>query len=176
MDTAGILAGTVLDSATVGTHSHTVSAWSNGYVTQTYVYPIVIKAAAVVPPVVVPPVVVPPVVVPPVVVPAAASYKTVKATVSFKARSSKLSTAEKRKLRSIAKKYNTKITGGTIVGYVQRDSTRANDNKLSAARARVIAKYLASQGVKVSLVTQGKGVLSSSVSARKSMITLNYSE
>jgi hypothetical protein len=47
MDSAGVVTGTGLSSATLGTHSYTVSALSVGYVTQTYLYPLVIKAAVV---------------------------------------------------------------------------------------------------------------------------------
>jgi uncharacterized repeat protein (TIGR02543 family) len=232
MDTAGILTGTVLDSATVGTHSHTVSAWSNGYVTQTYVYPIVIKAAAVVP----------------------RSYsisyhsnsstsgsapalttgsglvqlrsnsgllartgykfigwntkangtgktyasgstftlssnvalyakwsvvakkKSVSATTYFASGSSVLSVDAKKKLLKSFGKILPKVTSGTIVGYVQRDGNHGNDQKLSTARAKSVAKYLTSKGIKVQLKIIGKGVLNSSKESRRVTVTLNYSE
>jgi outer membrane protein OmpA-like peptidoglycan-associated protein len=183
MDSAGVVTGTVLSSATIGTHSYTVSALSVGYVTQTYLYPLVIKAAAVVPTIVVPTIVVPTVVVPtvvlptvvvPTVVPDSATYKSIKVTINFKSGSSKLSATEKKKLLRLVAKYGPKVTGGIIVGYVQSDGKRKNDARLSTARAHAIARYLAGRGVKVPLLTQGKGVLNASAKSRMAMLTLRY--
>jgi len=232
MSTAGVVTGTVSNTATLGTHSFTVSALSVGYATQTYVYPLVIKAAAVVP----------------------RSYsisyhsnsstsgsapaittgsgsvhlrsnsgllarngykfigwntkangtgktyasgstftlssdvtlyakwsvvakkKTVSATTYFASGSSVLSVDAKKKLLKSFGKILPKVTSGTIVGYVQRDGNHGNDQKLSTARAKSVAKYLTSKGIKVQLKIIGKGVLNSSKESRRVTVTLNYSE
>jgi len=150
MDSVGVITGTVLTSATVGTHSFTVSALSLGYSTQTYVYPLVIKDAG------------------------ASKYVTMKLSVNFSSGSSKLSNAQKSKILRFVKKYAPKIVDGIVIGYVQRTKKTSNDKTLSAARAQVIAKFLAANGVKVPLLTQGSGVLDGSDAARVSTISLRY--
>jgi len=49
MSEAGMVTGTVLSTATLGTQSFTVTATSDGYIPQTYVYSLVIKAAVAIP-------------------------------------------------------------------------------------------------------------------------------
>jgi outer membrane protein OmpA-like peptidoglycan-associated protein len=150
MDSVGVITGTVLTSATVGTHSFTVSALSLGYFTQTYAYPLVIKDAA------------------------ASKYVTIKLSVNFSAGSSKLSIVQKAKILLFVNKVKPKIVDGIVIGYVQRTKKTSNDKTLSAARAQVIAKFLAANGVKVPLLTQGSGVLNGSNAARMSTISLRY--
>jgi len=150
MDSVGVITGTVLTSATVGTHSFTVSALSLGYSTQTYVYPLVIKDAA------------------------ASKYVTIKLSVNFSSGSSKLSIVQKAKILLFIIKVKPKIVDGIVIGYVQRTKKTSNDKTLSAARAQVIAKFLAANGVKVPLLTQGSGVLDGSNAARVSTISLRY--
>jgi outer membrane protein OmpA-like peptidoglycan-associated protein len=199
MNTNGVVTGTISNSATAGTYSFTVSAMSSGYVTQTYVYPLVIRAA-VTPPVVETPAVVPPAVKSPEVVngvippqaspitlrppvaltppaaltPTLASYKTIVAAVNFDARSSVLSAKEKNKLLLLLGKSAQKVTEGIIIGYVQRDGNIANYEILSSARARAIAVFLYTHGVKVPLVTKAMGPLNSKVTARTATVTLKY--
>jgi outer membrane protein OmpA-like peptidoglycan-associated protein len=73
-------------------------------------------------------------------------------------------------------KFGPKIISGTIFGYVQSSDKSNNDVRLSTARARVIAKYLADQGVKVPLLTQGKGALNASAKSRAVMLTIRYKQ
>jgi len=150
MDSVGVITGTVLPSATVGTHSFTVSALSLGYFTQTYVYPLVIKDAA------------------------ASKYVTIKLSVNFSSGSSKLSIVQKAKILLFVIKVKPMIVDGIVIGYVQKTKKSSNDKTLSAARAQVIAKFLAANGVKVPLLTQGSGVLNGSNAARVSTISLRY--
>jgi len=108
--------------------------------------------------------------------PASSSKKSLTLTVAFAAGSSTLSAKEKTKLLRALANVGSKVTRGTIAGYVQRDGNSSNDKKLSAARARVIARFLADHGIKVHLVATGKGALNSSEGARKAVITLSYTK
>ena len=150
MDSAGVVTGTVSNTASLGTHSFTVSATSVGYVTQNYVYPLIIKDAL------------------------ASKYTTIKLSVNFSSGSSKLSNAQKAKILRFVIKFAPKIVDGIVIGFVQRTKKSSNDKSLSAARAKVIAKFLAANGVTVPLLTQGSGVLNGSKAARVSTITLRY--
>ena len=104
------------------------------------------------------------------------SHKSIKVTINFKSGSSKLSATEKIKLWLLLAKFGPKIISGTIFGYVQSSDKSNNDVRLSTARARVIAKYLADQGVKVPLLTQGKGALNASAKSRAVMLTIRYKQ
>jgi outer membrane protein OmpA-like peptidoglycan-associated protein len=68
------------------------------------------------------------------------------------------------------------VSSGTVVGYVQREGYSANDVKLSAARAKVVAQFLSANGVKVRLVSMGKGALDSSTASRKAVLNLRYAK
>jgi outer membrane protein OmpA-like peptidoglycan-associated protein len=153
MDGAGVVTGTVSNSATVGTFNFTVSATSVGYVTQTYVYPLAIQAADLAP---------------------LTSYVTVKLDVYFSPGSSIISGTQKVAILRFLAKVPKKTSDGTVLGYVQRTGYDSNDTKLSSARARVIAKFLVDHGVKAPLVALGKGVLNGSSAARVTSISLRY--
>jgi outer membrane protein OmpA-like peptidoglycan-associated protein len=105
-----------------------------------------------------------------------AKKKTVSATTYFASGSSVLSTDSKKKLLNSFGKILPKVTSGMVVGYVQSDGNHGNDQKLSTARAKSVAKYLTSMGIKVQLKIIGKGVLNSSKESRRVTVTLNYSE
>jgi outer membrane protein OmpA-like peptidoglycan-associated protein len=102
--------------------------------------------------------------------------KSMKLKVSFSERSSKLSAKEKKKLLRVVANVGSKVTGGKVIGYVQLDGNTSNDRKLSTARARAVAKFLADNGIKVRLVTKGKGALNNKESSRRANITLRYAE
>ncbi len=102
--------------------------------------------------------------------------KSMKLKASFSERSSKLSAKEKKKLLKVVTNMGSKVTGGKVVGYVQLDGNASNDRKLSTARARAVAKFLADNGIKVRLVTKGNGALNNKESSRRANITLRYSE
>lgn len=102
--------------------------------------------------------------------------KSIKLKASFSERSSKLSAKEKKKLLRVVASMGSKVTGGKVVGYVQLDGNTSNDRKLSTARARAVAKFLADNGIKVRLVTKGKGALNNKESSRRANITLRYVE
>ena len=102
--------------------------------------------------------------------------KSMKLKVSFSERSSKLSAKEKKKLLRVVANVGSKVTGGKVIGYVQLDGNTSNDRKLSTARARAVAKFLSDNGIKVRLVTKGKGALNNKESSRRANITLRYAE
>jgi outer membrane protein OmpA-like peptidoglycan-associated protein len=102
--------------------------------------------------------------------------KSMKLKASFSERSSKLSAKEKKKLLKVVASMGSRVTGGKVVGYVQLDGNTANDRKLSTARARAVAKFLADNGINVRLVTKGKGALNNKESSRRANITLRYAE
>jgi len=153
MDSAGTVSGTVSTSATVGTHSFTVTATSAGYVTETFGFSIVIKAAVVTP---------------------QPSYTSRKLSVQFSPGSFKLSEQQKSRLLIFIGDLEPKVIDGLVYGFVQKSSNSGNDMALSLARARVVAKFLSSHGVKASLQVMGTGVLNSSAAARVARITLRY--
>jgi outer membrane protein OmpA-like peptidoglycan-associated protein len=153
MDSAGVVSGTVSTSVAVGTYSFTVTATSPGYVTETYVYSLVIKA---------------------VVVPPIAIYKTIKFSVHFAPGSSKLTRYQQGRLLKFVKNVAPKVIDGSVYGFVQRTHCTRNDMALSISRARVVAKFLYSHGVKASLQVKGKGVLNSNAASRTASITLRY--
>jgi hypothetical protein len=136
-------------SATAGTYSYTVTASSNGYVTETFVYSFVIQADPVV------------------------SYKTVKLSVYFNLRSSVLRTDQKSKLLRFIRQFAPKVIDGTVDGYIQWiGAVDKTFIPLSLARARVVAKFISDHGLKSPLVIRGMSVLNSSNAARVSIIGL----
>lgn len=102
--------------------------------------------------------------------------KSMKLKVSFSERSSRLSAKEKKKLLRVVANVGSKVTGGKVIGYVQLDGNSSNDRKLSTARARAVSKFLADNGIKVRIVTKGKGALNNKESSRRANITLRYAE
>ena len=155
MDSSGVLTGTVSTTATVGTHSFTVTATSAGYVTETFGYSLVIKAA---------------------VAPPIAIYKTLKFSVYFGPGSSKLTLYQQGRLLIFIKKFEPKVIDGLVYGYVQRSNSTRNDFALSLARARVVSKFLFLHGVKAPLQVKGKGSVNSSAASRTVLLTITYKQ
>ena len=154
MDAAGVITGTVSSVATAGTYSFTVTASSAGYVTQAFVYSLVIKAAQVVPP--------------------APSYGTLKLRVYFNSDSSQLTVGQKASISRFIGTLGKKVVGGSVYGYVQRSQSQSKDTALAFARSRTVAKFLAAKKVKAPLQIIGKGILNSSDAARVVIVTLRY--
>jgi outer membrane protein OmpA-like peptidoglycan-associated protein len=101
--------------------------------------------------------------------------RTAKATVLFNALSAKLTPAAKKELRAVAKGRAGSAIRTLVVGYVQANDTTANDETLSTQRARSVARYLRSIGVKGAIVTRGQGVAKEQgAAARKAVVTLTY--
>jgi outer membrane protein OmpA-like peptidoglycan-associated protein len=99
-----------------------------------------------------------------------------KLRITFSERSSKLTWAQKKKLRKAIAIAGPKVISGTVVGYVQRENYAANDKVLSAARAKSVAQFLSANGVKVRLVSMGKGALNSNKTSRQAVLNLRYSK
>jgi outer membrane protein OmpA-like peptidoglycan-associated protein len=106
----------------------------------------------------------------------ASSFKTIRSTVYFEPGSSKLLVAEQWRILKLIGKVAPKVTAGAIFGYVQENGEIANYQKLSTARARVLAKFLKKHGVTARLQTQGKGALNPNPSARKVTFTVRYTK
>jgi outer membrane protein OmpA-like peptidoglycan-associated protein len=155
MDSSGVLTGTVSTTATVGTHSFTVTATSAGYVTQTYLYSLVINAA---------------------VVPPTPTYTTKKLSVYFNLGSSRITSHQKERLLSFIRNLAPGAIDGVVYGYVQSPSSKSERAKLSLARARAVADFLYFHGVRVTLQVKGKGILNSNASARVARVTVRYKD
>ena len=101
--------------------------------------------------------------------------RTAKATVYFNALSPELTSSAKASLKSLAKGRAASATRTLVVGYVQDSGLASNNQTLSAQRAKTIAAYLRSLGLKGTVVTQGDGVAKESGAAgRKAEVTIRY--
>lgn len=107
--------------------------------------------------------------------PTQAKKRSAKATVLFNALSAKLTPAAKRELRAVVRGRAGLTTRTLVVGYVQANDTTANDKSLSTQRAKAVARYLRSIGVKGAFITRGQGVAKErGAAARKAVVTLTY--
>ena len=98
-----------------------------------------------------------------------------KATVHFAAMSSTLDASARKSLRALAAGRGNSTTRIVSIGYVQPSDTTANDKTLSTARAKAVASYLKSIGVKGVVVTRGDGVAKETGAAgRKAVVTITY--
>ena len=102
------------------------------------------------------------------------AQKVAKARVEFDAGSARLTARAKKQLTSLARRAGATASAGMVVGFVQRDGNYAKNQKLSAQRARAVARFLHRHGVKATLVTRGNGALSLNDTARKAVVTLRY--
>ena len=95
--------------------------------------------------------------------------------VTFDALSAALSPAMRVKLDALAKHTARTAVAVTIVGYVQDSGSAANNVSLSLKRARAIATYLKTRGVKVVPILQAAGVAQEmSPYARRAIVTVRY--
>ena len=102
--------------------------------------------------------------------------RTAKVTVYFDALSSALTSSAKASLRALVKGRAASATRTLIVGYVQDSGLTSNNQALSAQRAKTIAVYLRSLGLKGTVVTRGDGVARESGAAgRKAVVEIRYS-
>lgn len=93
----------------------------------------------------------------------------------FASGSSKLTTAAKKELRSIARTYSTATTVD-VSGYVQKGVSTSNNKSLSKARAKAVMKYLKARGMTATFTYAGKGLPSSkSTSSKARRVTLKVS-
>ena len=106
---------------------------------------------------------------------ARAKARTAKATVYFNALSPALTSSAKASLKALVKGRAASATRTLVVGYVQDSGLASNNQTLSAQRAKTIAAYLRSLGLKGTVVTQGDGVAKESGAAgRKAEVTIRY--
>ncbi len=61
-----------------------------------------------------------------------------------------------------------------VIGWVQETRSKANDMRLSTARARNVASYLEAQGFSGDISTQGRGIKNRTVQARTASISITY--
>jgi len=99
-----------------------------------------------------------------------------RATVYFLSGSTALNTAAQATMLALALTVGAKSGTGIVIGYVLRDNSMSNDTDLSMARARTIARYLRSHGVKARLATRGNGALTAQDTARKATVTIGYAD
>ena len=106
---------------------------------------------------------------------APAKARVVKTTVFFDALSAQLSSTAKASLKTLAKGRALSATRTVVVGYVQPSGTSHNDQTLSTLRAKTIATYLRSLGLKGTVVSRGDGVAKETGAAgRKAVVALRY--
>lgn len=104
-----------------------------------------------------------------------AALRTAKATVFFTAYSAALTTSAKKALRALAQGRARATTKIVSIGYVQPNNTTANDKSLSTQRAKAVAAYLRTLGVKGTITTRGDGIANQTGPAgRKAIVTLTF--
>jgi alpha-tubulin suppressor-like RCC1 family protein/outer membrane protein OmpA-like peptidoglycan-associated protein len=105
----------------------------------------------------------------------AGKARTVKATVYFDALSAELTSTAKASLKELVKGRAASATRTLVLGYVQDSGLTSNNQTLSSQRAKTIAAYLRSLGLKGAVVTRGDGVAREDGAAgRKAVVTIRY--
>ena len=79
-------------------------------------------------------------------------------TVRFKPLSAELTKTSKNRLRTIAGMIGPSVARAVVLGYVQDDGRTSNNKSLSSARARNVAKYLKSLGLRGGFIARGRGI------------------
>jgi uncharacterized repeat protein (TIGR02543 family) len=100
-----------------------------------------------------------------------------KAKVFFAPLSPVISDQGKRALDALAKKVGRSGKAGkraVVVGFVQQTSSTRNDDSLSTRRARAVAAYLKSKGVKGLYQVRGEGIAGPGNDARRVNVDINY--
>lgn len=96
-------------------------------------------------------------------------------SVFFAPLSTRLTPEAKASLRALVKKTGTKVISVQSVGFVQPTASTGNDQALSTARARTVAAYLRSLGVKGDYTVRGDGRdEATGAQARRVDITITY--
>lgn len=99
------------------------------------------------------------------------------ARVFFAPLSPVISEQGKRALDALAKKVGRSDKAGkraVVVGFVQQTSSTRNDDSLSTRRARAVAAYLKSKGVKGEYQVRGEGIAGPGNDARRVNVAINY--
>ena len=110
-----------------------------------------------------------------IVKPARVVTSTVRASVRFAPLSAALSRPAKARLRSVADRAKQGAQRSVIVGYVQPTRSSGNDQFLSFSRAKAVAAYLKSQGVKGVYLVRGDGkATESGATARRVDVAITY--
>jgi outer membrane protein OmpA-like peptidoglycan-associated protein len=105
----------------------------------------------------------------------ATSMKRTKALVFFEPLSSQINAAGQTTLKALVKRTGKAGIRSIVVGFVQGTTVTANDQALSTERARAVASYLRSLGLKGAYTVRGDGVAEQSgASARRVAVTVSY--
>lgn len=98
-----------------------------------------------------------------------------KTTVYFAELSSTLDETAKRSLDAFARDRKKTATRVVVNGFVQSSDTTTNDESLSLARAKAVARYLKAQGVRGKFVVRADGIADETGAAgRKARVTISY--
>jgi len=62
----------------------------------------------------------------------------------------------------------------SVVGWVQETRSKANDRRLSTARARNVASYLTAQGLQGDIAAEGRGIKNRTVLARTASVAITF--
>jgi len=107
----------------------------------------------------------------------ARAAKTSTVRVFFTPMSAELTGASKARLRALVKRTGKSLVSASVVGYVQPTSITANDQSLSNRRARVVADFLRSLGVKGDFEVRGSGVATQNgATARRVNVSVTYTK
>lgn len=96
------------------------------------------------------------------------------ARVFFAPLSPVISAQGRRALDALARKAGRSGRQAVVVGFVQQTSSTGNDQSLSTRRARAVAAYLKSKGVKGAYAVRGDGIAGPGNDARRSNVTITY--
>jgi outer membrane protein OmpA-like peptidoglycan-associated protein len=100
-----------------------------------------------------------------------------KTAVYFKALSSQLSAEAKSSLKSLVRATHGRGITSVVIGFVQPTQVATNDESLSTTRARTVARYLRTCGLKGALVVRGDGVASQTgANARRVDVKVTYAK
>jgi uncharacterized repeat protein (TIGR02543 family) len=106
-----------------------------------------------------------------------ATVLSAKATVYFAPLSATLNAASKKSLQSVVKKTGKKVNTAVVVGFVQPVGPQDNDQSLSTARARTVAAYLKSLGMRGTFKVKGDGrAEESGAQARRVDIRITFTQ
>ena len=105
-----------------------------------------------------------------------AKVRTSKASlrVLFAPMSAHLTASGKSHLKALVKKTGTNASAIASVGYVQKSGASSNDQSLSTARAKNVASYLRSLGLKGAYTVRGDGVGGPTSADRRVVVTVTY--
>ncbi len=100
--------------------------------------------------------------------------KTARGKVFFDPLSAVIGEAGKKDLNALVRKAKKNGVRTVVVGFVQQTTSTSNDQSLSSLRARNVAAYLRSKGLKGSYAIRGNGVAGPGDPARRVQVTVTY--